>query len=64
MSSGRYQFASQIMKNVTRGATIDQKWDQAGPGGWQGVPTNQPKCKNKQTKKQNANANTQNRKNI
>ena len=36
MSSERYQFASQIMKHVTRGATIDQKWDQAGPGGGKG----------------------------
>ena len=36
MSSERYQFASKLMKNVTRGATIDQKWDQAGPGGGKG----------------------------
>ena len=35
MSSERYQFASTIMNNVTRGATSDQKWHQAGPGGWQ-----------------------------
>ena len=49
-------FASQIMKNVTRGTTIDQKWDRAGPGGWQGVPTNQPKCektKNERKRKHN-----------
>ena len=47
MRSEKYQFASQIMKHVTRGATIDQKWDQAGPGGWQGVPKHQPKYDNK-----------------
>ena len=54
MISERYQFVSQIMTNVTRGATIDQKMDQAGPGGWQGAPTNQPTCE-----KNNANTNTQ-----
>ena len=53
MSSESYQFASAIMKNATRGAAIDHKWDQAGPGGWQGVPANQSKYEN-----ETANANT------
>ena len=55
MRSERYQFASRSMKNVTRGATIDQKWDQANPGGWHGVPASQPKC---EAMKKNPNANT------
>ena len=61
MNSERYQFASTIMKNVTRGATIDQKWEQTGPGGSQGVPTNQYKC---EKYKRNANANIKRRKNF
>ena len=39
------------MTNVSRGATIEQKWDQAGPGGLQEVPTNQPKCETNKTKR-------------
>ena len=60
MSSEWYQLASTIIKIVTRGDTFDQQWDQAGPGGWQGVPTHQPIFERK--KKRNANANTQMRK--